>query len=82
MLGFQKPRRDVAALISVGMVIAIEYQKFHLDTWHEYYHQRIEYTYPIAMPVLLSNHTVACLTNPPPTGLNADISAELYASKI
>ena len=33
------------------------------------------------MPVLLSNHIVACLTNPPPTGLNADISAELYASK-
>jgi hypothetical protein len=33
------------------------------------------------MPVLLSNHIVACLTNPPPAGLNADISAELYASK-
>jgi len=35
MLGFQKPSKDVAALISVGIVMAIEYQKFHLDIWYE-----------------------------------------------
>ena len=40
---------------------------------------KFECTYPIVIPVLLSNHIEACLTNPPPAGLNADISAELYA---
>ena len=29
--GFQNSSNDAAALISVGIVIAIEYQKFHLD---------------------------------------------------
>ena len=31
ILGFQKPIKAVAALISVGIVMAIEYQKFHLN---------------------------------------------------
>ena len=39
MLRFQKPSNDVAALISAGIVMAIEYQKFHLDIWYEFYHQ-------------------------------------------
>lgn len=38
MSGFQKPSRVVAALISAGIVIAIEYQKFHLDM-DEYFHK-------------------------------------------
>jgi hypothetical protein len=37
MLGFQKPTKAVAALISAGIVTAIEYQKFHLDMLYEYY---------------------------------------------
>ena len=37
MLGFQKSIKAVAALISTGIVTAIEYQKFQLDTWYQYY---------------------------------------------
>lgn len=42
MLGFQKPTKAVAALISAGIVTAIEYQKFQLDIWYEYYHQHLK----------------------------------------
>jgi hypothetical protein len=34
MLGFQKSAKAVAALISAGIVTAIEYQKFQLDIWY------------------------------------------------
>ena len=34
MLGFQKSIKAVAALISTGIVTAIEYQKFQLDIWY------------------------------------------------
>ena len=60
MLGFQKLSKDVAAVISVGIVMAIEYQKFHLDIWHEYYDhlkwelnaytlRRCQYFYPTTL---------------------------------
>jgi hypothetical protein len=41
MLGFQKSIKAVAALISAGIVTAMEYQKFQLDIWYEYYHQHL-----------------------------------------
>lgn len=41
MLGFQKPTKAVAALISAGIVTAIEYQKFQLDICYEYYHHHL-----------------------------------------
>ena len=46
MLGFQKSTKAVAALISAGIVTAIEYQKFQLDIWNEYYHRYLNFHIP------------------------------------
>ena len=46
MLGFQKSTKAVAALISAGIVTAIEYQKFQLDIWNEYYHRHLNIHIP------------------------------------